>query len=493
VEMQTWTRVLWSNFMGFFFAIPLLVISPEGKLVLEYVDGTRELTFDFFFLNLLACVLGVGIAYTAFHFRHLASPTTFGVVGNVNKALSVFASQLLWNADSGQGLFGMAVALSSASFYKPASKQTVNTLKKSWAHKFVAIIFACIVCTLLACSPQMRPREVAQTTSRLPDKHKYHPRVTVLPTEVRAPKIAVVLCGLLRTFRETEVRQRMKTRFLDKLVPGSTHLFLGVEPWEVHQLDPAYLSEVGDVKVIVHSDSTLGLGNYSSERRKQVIQHHRTAYVQFERLESLYNSVLEYEQTHSLHFDWFVRARPDLFFFADAPNILSLPSQEAVYARFSGVYGKAVRDLTTWSALYKKGNPGYCSPCKHINKVCPESCVVIEDYLAYIPRKFADAYFRFFSMEKVSDAAAESELKFACFVPNSIEIALTRHLVEFNVPIKPLQILYSVAREVTENKTVCGRRTTCSLVKHEKNIFSSSTCRATEYYPCLHKRKICQH
>ena len=116
VKMSTWTQVYYTNAMA---ALPLsvvLVASGELSTLLYF-----EWSFPSVFWMSTSAVMGVAIAYFSFLARASVSATSFTVLGNVCKVLTVFINMAIWDLHAtSEGLFCLFVCLFGAYIYKQA-------------------------------------------------------------------------------------------------------------------------------------------------------------------------------------------------------------------------------------------------------------------------------------------------------------------------------------------------------------------------------------
>jgi hypothetical protein len=116
---------------------------------------------------------------------------------------------------------------------------------------------------------------------------------------------------------------------------------------------------------------------------------------QWNRWEGCFTAAHEYETRSASRFTWFLRLRPDAYFFDDMPSVESM-SRHAVSTRARLLHGGKSRmlNVTAWhmqSTLHLRygckvgGLPG-CSLT-----VAP--CIVVDDQVAMVPRALAPSYF----------------------------------------------------------------------------------------------------
>mmetsp|Transcript_52005 Transcript_52005/g.161728 ORF Transcript_52005/g.161728 Transcript_52005/m.161728 type:complete len:104 (-) Transcript_52005:2-313(-) len=78
---------------------------------------------------LLSCVIGLGISFSGTMCRDVLSATSFDVLGNCNKYLTLaFNSIVLGSSTTPLSLFGVLLALTGGALYSPAGGLLVSRL-----------------------------------------------------------------------------------------------------------------------------------------------------------------------------------------------------------------------------------------------------------------------------------------------------------------------------------------------------------------------------
>lgn len=91
VQMTSWGRVFYNNFIALF---PLFLIgfaSQEGSTIRNVVWTTETIVS-----LILSCLVGIGMSFTSFWLRNLVSATAFTVIGIMCKIGSVLLNYLYW-------------------------------------------------------------------------------------------------------------------------------------------------------------------------------------------------------------------------------------------------------------------------------------------------------------------------------------------------------------------------------------------------------------
>lgn len=116
VKMDSnWGRVYYSNLLA---AIPLVVPFVLNPSEMEAVQG---MSFDGFLALMVSVGLGAAMSYFAWMARSLLAATSFTIVGNVCKILTIAINVMLWDKHaSGFGVVCLLFCLGAAYFYKQA-------------------------------------------------------------------------------------------------------------------------------------------------------------------------------------------------------------------------------------------------------------------------------------------------------------------------------------------------------------------------------------
>jgi solute carrier family 35 protein len=115
VKMTMWGRVLYTNIISTFLLSPLVLLfeepieldQHEAPFIIGVVGST--------------CFMSVLISYTSFWARKQVSATTFTVIGNICKFLTIAINYIIWdNHATGGGIMSLAICIISSSFYEQA-------------------------------------------------------------------------------------------------------------------------------------------------------------------------------------------------------------------------------------------------------------------------------------------------------------------------------------------------------------------------------------
>lgn len=85
VPMTNFGRSYYNNLLAAPFALFLAILSERNKIGM----ALENLTFNGFFILFLSCIMGIGISLAGLMCREAVSATSFSVIGNMNKILTV--------------------------------------------------------------------------------------------------------------------------------------------------------------------------------------------------------------------------------------------------------------------------------------------------------------------------------------------------------------------------------------------------------------------
>jgi len=117
VSMTSWGRSFYNNTL----ALPIILLIAIGTG--EITKVTELYNEDYFtnftyFMVVLSCVMGLMISYTGFLCREAVSATSYSVVGNMNKVLTVMINCTIWDKHaSANGLVGLLLSLVGGALY----------------------------------------------------------------------------------------------------------------------------------------------------------------------------------------------------------------------------------------------------------------------------------------------------------------------------------------------------------------------------------------
>eukprot|EP01114_Cavostelium_apophysatum_P021846 TRINITY_DN772_c0_g1_i1.p1 TRINITY_DN772_c0_g1~~TRINITY_DN772_c0_g1_i1.p1 ORF type:complete len:328 (-),score=84.94 TRINITY_DN772_c0_g1_i1:87-1070(-) len=130
VPMSSWGRSFYNNFLSLFPVAVMVFISGEhvtGPLKYENGDmDTRTLV-----MVVLSCIMGLGISISGFKCRELISATSFSVVGNMNKIVTVFINFFVWDAHTTiPGLLCLFICLFGGAYYAKVRQDELDAQPK---------------------------------------------------------------------------------------------------------------------------------------------------------------------------------------------------------------------------------------------------------------------------------------------------------------------------------------------------------------------------
>lgn len=117
VEMDNWTRVMYTNAMGGSLLAMLLPFAKQEHAAVVSLAWTRANAMTL----LASCLIGIGVSHSAYVMRSKCSATLSAVVGIVCKVLTVFINIMIWNKHAqALELAFLALGLIAGTFYKQA-------------------------------------------------------------------------------------------------------------------------------------------------------------------------------------------------------------------------------------------------------------------------------------------------------------------------------------------------------------------------------------
>lgn len=116
VKMDSnWGRVYYSNLLA---AIPLVIpffLNPSE------IEAVKAITFNGFVAVMVSVILGAAMSYFAWMARSLLAATSFTIVGNVCKVLTIVINVMIWDKHASvTGVGFLLLCLVAAYFYKQA-------------------------------------------------------------------------------------------------------------------------------------------------------------------------------------------------------------------------------------------------------------------------------------------------------------------------------------------------------------------------------------
>jgi len=116
VNMSSWGRSYYNNVLALGpLAIPWMLSEDEN---LEHLSQQGALGFLPLLAVFLSCLLGLCISVAAFHCRRQVSATSYSVIGNMNKILTIMINYSIWKKHASEmGLFWLFGCLLSGYAY----------------------------------------------------------------------------------------------------------------------------------------------------------------------------------------------------------------------------------------------------------------------------------------------------------------------------------------------------------------------------------------
>lgn len=154
VEMTTWGRVYYTNLLPVLPLLYMFMTSPE-----EHTNIISKNPEDVFTpLLLTSWVLGTSISFFAFLTRKATSATSFTVIGNVCKFLTIIVNFVVWDNHATRiGVVFLIICIMAAYLYEPAKKLEDDQHKRlrheicQNAIPLVLVLGAAILITIAVC------------------------------------------------------------------------------------------------------------------------------------------------------------------------------------------------------------------------------------------------------------------------------------------------------------------------------------------------------
>jgi solute carrier family 35 len=115
VKMENWSRVFYSNLLASMpLVVPFLLSSSEMAAV-------QSMTLNGFLALMISVFLGAAMSYFAWMARSLLAATSFTIVGNVCKILTIAINVMIWDKHASLfGIFCLLFCLGAAYYYEQA-------------------------------------------------------------------------------------------------------------------------------------------------------------------------------------------------------------------------------------------------------------------------------------------------------------------------------------------------------------------------------------
>jgi GDP-mannose transporter len=125
VQLSNWGRVFYTNLLA---TVPLLLLTLAFGEIGQLTKGATWTVPSTTFL-LISCAIGTAMSYFQFLCRYLVSATSFTVLGNVCKVLTIVVNCMIWDKHSNMyGLMALFLSLGSSAMYQQAPmRQAVQT------------------------------------------------------------------------------------------------------------------------------------------------------------------------------------------------------------------------------------------------------------------------------------------------------------------------------------------------------------------------------
>lgn len=121
VKMNTWTRTYYQNILSVPPMFLLMILDGDFAVLAQPLP-----TFGVVAL-VLSCVVGLGMSYFSFALRAAISATSFSVIGNICKILTIFVNMVIWDRHSGaMGTVALFLCLLMGSFYQQAPLRVIS-------------------------------------------------------------------------------------------------------------------------------------------------------------------------------------------------------------------------------------------------------------------------------------------------------------------------------------------------------------------------------
>uniref|UniRef100_A0A7S0EIW6 Sugar phosphate transporter domain-containing protein n=1 Tax=Hanusia phi TaxID=3032 RepID=A0A7S0EIW6_9CRYP len=95
-QMSSWDRAFYNNLMTLIVFLPGIFLLDEHKAIQQLSARGQVTTFSLLLL-LLSCVWGTAISFLGFLCLENLTATTFNVMGNANKLLTLVLNSLIWD------------------------------------------------------------------------------------------------------------------------------------------------------------------------------------------------------------------------------------------------------------------------------------------------------------------------------------------------------------------------------------------------------------
>jgi len=118
VPMSSWGRSFYNNTLAMIPMLIFMFLTGETEVIFSLILGNKEMSRTAIFMVVLSSFMGLFLSLSSFVCREVISATSFSVVGNMNKVITVFINCLIWDKHaSPYGLLSLGVCLVSGGMY----------------------------------------------------------------------------------------------------------------------------------------------------------------------------------------------------------------------------------------------------------------------------------------------------------------------------------------------------------------------------------------
>eukprot|EP01119_Soliformovum_irregulare_P012909 TRINITY_DN3388_c0_g1_i4.p1 TRINITY_DN3388_c0_g1~~TRINITY_DN3388_c0_g1_i4.p1 ORF type:complete len:322 (-),score=85.01 TRINITY_DN3388_c0_g1_i4:176-1141(-) len=132
VPMSSWGRSFYNNILATVPVLLIALVSGEDQKFAAMRENGIDDEFTTYLLVGLSCLMGLGISISGFVCREMISATSFSVVGNMNKVLTVFINYIAWDSHtSAPGLFSLSICILGGAYYAKVRQDEETERKKN--------------------------------------------------------------------------------------------------------------------------------------------------------------------------------------------------------------------------------------------------------------------------------------------------------------------------------------------------------------------------
>ncbi|CAL5222546.1 g4924 [Coccomyxa viridis] len=127
VKMTTWSRTYYQNTLAILPMLAITAFSGEVQTLMNLKWTTGGIA-----ALVASCVGGLGMSYFSFALRAVISATSFSVIGNVCKVLTILVNLLMWDKHSNAlGTVALLGCLGAGSAYQQAPMRSAHKIEKA--------------------------------------------------------------------------------------------------------------------------------------------------------------------------------------------------------------------------------------------------------------------------------------------------------------------------------------------------------------------------